>query len=93
MYTIIQIPVTTYYPRTLQGLNETMSAAIASMIGVEPRCEYDVDKLIVTFTEDQWKRFREWYPKKWRTNLTYEIKRHCKMDGIKPDLRNLKIIQ
>ena len=90
---IIIIPLTVSYPRTLHGQHETMAMNIQSLIGIEPRCEFDIDKLVVTFTEEQWKDFMKYYPKKWRSNLTHEIKKELKRENIKPDLRNLKIVQ
>ena len=70
---------------------EYMAAAIASMVGVQPVCIFFNGELRIQFSTDQYIRLRTHYAKKWRSNVTHEVKRHCAMNGYKPQLRKMVV--
>jgi predicted nuclease of restriction endonuclease-like (RecB) superfamily len=70
---------------------ENMEVAIASMVGEQPRCLFFNGELRVTFTPEQFDRIKSFYHRKWRSNVTHEIKRHCAINGYKPILGKMVI--
>ena len=70
---------------------ECMEVAIASMIGEQPRCLFFTGELRVSFTREQFDRIKSFYHRKWRSNVTHEIKRHCAINGYKPILSKMLI--
>jgi hypothetical protein len=94
MNTVIRIPITPSYPRDLSGINgECMSAGIQSLIGIEPECRFGEDYLEVIFTNKDFNQIKTWYGRKWRSNVTHEIKRHCRFDCLTPRLKELSITE
>lgn len=72
---------------------EYMAAAIASMVGTQPVCIFFNNELKIQFTTDQFETIKKFYRRKWRANVTHEVKRHCAINGYKPQLRKMEIVR
>jgi len=72
---------------------EYLAEAIQSMIGVKPTCLFFSGQLKIQFTHDQFEKVKGFYGRKWRSNVTHEVKRHCAMHGYSPNLRGMKIVR
>ena len=98
MKTVVEliIPIEPLYHRT--GYDEPrkgeyLAEAIRSMVGVSPRCNFFNDELRIEFTIPQFSSIKGFYGRRWRSNVTHEVKRHCEMNGYSPSLRRMKIVQ
>ena len=89
----LKIPFTGYRsPFEFRHDDKAMAAAIASMVGREPVCYFLRHYLFVEFSPEDFDQIKTWYGRKWRSNVTHEIKRHCRMNyGLKPELRHMQI--
>ena len=92
MNTVIRIPITPSYPRDLSGTRaDRIACAIQSLVGLLPECRFGEDYLEVVFTTKAFNQIQSWYGRKWRSNVTHEIKRHCRFENLTPRLRELTI--
>lgn len=98
MKTVVEliIPIESQYRHT--GYDEPckgeyLAEAIRSMLGIKPTCLFFTGELRIHFEIHQFEKIKGFYGRKWRSNVTHEVKRHCKMNGYLPNLRGMKIIE
>ena len=72
---------------------EYLTYAIWSMLGIKPTCLFFTGELRIQFDLNQFEKIKCFHGRKWRSNVTHEVKRHCKMNGYSPNLRSMKIIE
>jgi hypothetical protein len=63
------------------------------MVGVLPKVRYVEDRVEVAFSQKDWAQMRVWYGRKWRSNVTREMRRHLRERGLKGDFKNLTVLQ
>jgi hypothetical protein len=72
---------------------EYLACDIQSMFGIKPTCLFFTGELRIQFDLNQFEKIKWFHGRKWRSNVTHEVKRHGKMNGYSPNLRGMKIIE